>query len=509
MTDTGICEPGTGGGPDPILDSRPAVARSQAFLLLAQLARVVLFLLVTRQLGRAMSPADFGFFALVSTMFVLALEVMDMGSTAVVTRQVAQQPWMERELLEALLGWRRLVALVMALGCLLLALFGPARSANATVVLVAAALGLFLLHQSSYYVVFQLRQAYGKPLMLGLGAQVTFLVASLLLLRLHGVGILVALLVVVREIVQVLGSRLIAIRALGFRLQSRILSPALRPLLRKAWPFGLCAVMYKLTFHGGTFFVWIFESPEVLGAFSASLRLFSPVIDAAWLFVTPLIVGMSVVAGSDAGAFREQLAAYLSMLLGVAGLLAVCGYFLAPTVLSMLYGDRYVLGALSTVVTFRWLSAAIALALITPVAVIALLAQHREKDLLRISAAGLGLNILLCVWAIPRHGAAGAAMATFATETFILFGTLIRLRASGDWLPSPNLAAYLVPAAVLAMSLQALEEHAQLRLPLAGLFGTLSVLVMWHLPSQKKNRLGFNVATALLARSSSTPRDWP
>lgn len=496
---TSVASPGTGVIQEPIPDPRPKVARSQAYLLLAQVARVVLFLLVTRQLGRAMDAADFGFFALVSTLFALALQVMDMGSTAVATRQIGQQPGIQRELLEALLGWRLLLGALMALGCLLLALFGPAQDRYERAVLAVAAIGFLLLHHSTYYVVFQLRQEFGKPLLLGLGSQVGFLLASLLLLWMHVAGVVVALLVVVREIVQVWGSRLIAIRALGYRLRPRLRSPALRALLRTAWAFGLCAVIYKLAFHGGTFFVWALEPPDALGTLSATLRLFSPVIDTAWLFVTPLIVGMSVAARSDLAVFREQLAAYVCLLLGVAGLLAVCGYILAPTLLWMLYGDRYVLGALSSVLTFQWFSAATALSLITPVPVIAMLAQHREKELLWISAVGLGLNVIVCAWAIPRYGAAGAGMATFATEASILTGLLARLHLTGDWRLSPRLAAHLLPAGLLAVALLALAPHPHLRLPMAVLVGSVSVLAMWMIPSQKKRRLGIHPSAMSLA----------
>ncbi|WP_462114014.1 lipopolysaccharide biosynthesis protein [Lysobacter xanthus] len=498
---TSVGNPGSDVAQDPVAEARPTVARSQAYLLLAQVARVVLFLLVTRQLGRDMEAADFGFFALVSTMFALALQVMDMGSTAVATRQIGQQPAIERELLEALLGWRLLLGTVMAVGCLLLALFGPVRGPEERAVLAVAGIGVFLLHQSSYFVVFQLRQQFGRALLLGLGSQIGFLLASLVLLRMHVVAVVVALLVVVRETVQVLGSRLIAIRLLGYPLRPRLRSPALRPLLAVAWPFGLCAVIYKLAFHGGTFFVWMLETPDVLGTLGATLRLFSPVIDAAWLFVTPLIVGMSVAARTDTDVFRNQLSAYLCLLLGVAGLLAVCGSMLAPTLLRMVYGDRYVLGELSSVATFQWCSAATALSLVTPAAAIAMLAQHREKELLWISAAGLGLNMLVCAWAIPRHGAAGAAMATFATEAFIVFGLLGRLYISGDWRPSPWLVAHLLPAALVASALLALAPHPQLRLPVAALMGLVSVLAMWQLPAQKKGRRGIDPAAMTLVEN--------
>ena len=497
---TSLAGPGTGVAQDPVPGPRPSVPRSQAYLLLSQVARVVLFLLITRQLGRDMDPADFGFFALVSTLFALALQVMDMGSTAVATRQIGQQPGMERELLDALLGWRLLLGAVMAVGCLLLALVGPAQSPYERAVLAAAGVGVLLLHQSAYYVVFQLRQEFGKPLLLGLGSQVAFLLACLLLLRMNVGGIVVALLVVVREVVQVMGSRLIAIRALGFELRPRLRSPALRALLLTAWPFGVCAVIYKLAFHGGTFFVWMLEPPDALGTLSATLRLFSPVIDAAWLFVTPLIVGMSIAARSDTAAFRDQLGAQVCMLLGVAALLAVCGYLLAPTVLRLLYGDRYVLGELSSVLTFQWFGAATALSLITPVPVIAMLAQHRERELLWVSAFGLALNVLVCAWAIPRHGAAGAAMATFATEAAVLTGLLARLHSSGDWRPSLLLAAHVLPAGVLALVLSALGPHPHWRLPIAGLFGLAAVIAMWQMPSQKKRRLGVTPSAIDLAK---------
>ena len=73
--------------------------RSQRNLLLAQVARLGMFLVLTRYLATRLNPADFGFFTLISTLFALTIELLDAGTTAAVTRQVAEHTASERGLL--------------------------------------------------------------------------------------------------------------------------------------------------------------------------------------------------------------------------------------------------------------------------------------------------------------------------------------------------------------------------------------------------------------------------
>ncbi|RYF40380.1 MAG: hypothetical protein EOO25_12745, partial [Comamonadaceae bacterium] len=204
------------------------VGRSQRILLGAQLVRVMLFILTMTILGRWLSPAELGFVALVSSLFLVGHEVMDLGTTAVTTRQVAQAPRSESASLNALLAYRRLVGAALAVAVLLVACSDFVQEDWQRLVLGGAALSMLLLHMSAYHVVFQTRQAFGWASALGLAIQLGFLLATAGVLKLNLLGLLSALgagaamglLVVAREVMQVIASRWLAVKLLGARLRA-------------------------------------------------------------------------------------------------------------------------------------------------------------------------------------------------------------------------------------------------------------------------------------------------
>lgn len=470
-----------------------AVTRSQYLLLLAQVGRLALSLAITGFLGRALAPGDFGFFALMSVLFLVSQEILDMGSTAAATRHIAQRPGNEPAVLTALLSWRRLVAVLLALACMGLAAAGFVSTDGQRGVLVAAAIGLFLLHYTAYYVVFQVRQAFGCTLLLGLAGQLAFLLASIASISYQLSGAVIGLLVALREIIQVLGSRLIAMRMLGYRIRAGLFDAGIRPLIRVAWVFGLAALLYKLAFYAGSFFLWTLSTPEALGSFSASQRIFSPLLDTTWIFVTPLIAAMSHSALVNESAFRRQFNGYFRILLGAAAILVACGLYLAPVILGLLYGERYGDGPWSSVVAFRWLTLGFSCTLVIPILVVAALARHRERELLWVSTMGLVLNIAINAWTVPRLGAEGAAMATCYTEGFILLALTLAMAARGELRLDVRILVYLIPAIVLGILLYGLDGQPLARLAVAFIVAPMSLLLLWQLPEQKACRASLAV----------------
>ena len=472
------------------------VTKSQAILVSSHVGRLVLFVAIAGLLGRRLAPADFGFVALIASFFAVAMEILDMGTTAVATREIAAEPAQERETLEALLALRRLIALLLATAAIGLAMSGYVVHGEQRVVLVAAALAFYLLHLHGYQVVFQVRQAYGRPTALGLGGQVGFLAASLAALKLHAGGIAIALLVVAREIVLVAGICWIAIRMLGARLRPAWLHRGIGPLLRAGWMIGVAGVCYKLAVYTGGFFLWGAASPEALASFSAAQRLLVPTADMAWLFVTPLIASMSMAAAHSPGALRAQLEGYAKFLLGMSALVAVAGYFLAPLLLRLLYGEQYAAGPWSSVGVFRWLALGYVFALVTPVLVVGELAHGAANVLMYVGIALLGLNALLNTWAVPARGAEGAAMAFAASEAFAFAVLFARCLARRDARLDAAWVVYLVPAALLGAILALLDGSPVLQFAVACAWAPASLLATTQLPAQKACRASLAAVTA-------------
>ena len=285
------------------------VARSQALLALAQACRLLMFIAVTGLLGRLLTPADFAFVALLSGVYVVAMEVLDMGTTAVATRQIAAHPDAELSTLASLLALRRWLACLLLLALLAYAGLSAGADSEQRMVLVLAAFGVYLQHMHGYQLVFQLRQSYGRAIILGLATQLGFLLASAAALKAQAGGAVVGLLVVAREAIMALGSRWLAARLLGRRVQPSWADTGMRPLVRSGWMIGVAGVSYKLAVYGGVFWLYRPEAPEVLAPFSAAHRLMVPVVDLAWLVVSPLFVsmGLALAHGVDIEPKRNRL----------------------------------------------------------------------------------------------------------------------------------------------------------------------------------------------------------
>ncbi len=483
--------------------SANAVTESQAILVSAHVGRLVLSVAITSLLGRQLVPADFGFVALISSLFLVAMGLLDMGTTAVATRRIAVRPADERETLTALLALRRLLATILLVAAIGLAASGYLVHGKHRVALLATAFGLYLLHLHGYQVVYQVRQAYGKAIAFGLMGQFGFLVASFVALKLHFAGGVIAFLVVVREIVQALCIRWVAVRLLGYRLRTPWRHPGIWPLLRTGWMIGLAGICYKLATYAGGFFLWGMASPEAMATFSAAHRLLVTMADMAWLFVTPLIASMTVAAAHGAGAFRTQLEGYAKFLLGLSAMVAVAGYFLSPLVLRLLYGDQYASGPWSSVGVFRWLSLGYLFALVTPVLVVGELAHGHARPLLYVGLASLGLNAALNTWWVPLHGPEGAAMALCASEACAFAMLLARCARRRDVKLNGAWAIYLLPAILLGVALSLLDDTPLLQLALTCGWAPAGLLAILKLPAQKACR----ASLASVSARSPQPAD--
>src|SRR5215467_1017167 len=100
-------------------DSAATVRRSpsvaQATLLGSAVGQLGLALLVTIFLARVLTPAAFGFFSLVGTIFILARKFLDLGLSNVAARDIAHDRRRERPILEGMMAYRGIAGFVLGL----------------------------------------------------------------------------------------------------------------------------------------------------------------------------------------------------------------------------------------------------------------------------------------------------------------------------------------------------------------------------------------------------------
>lgn len=470
--------------------SAAAVTRSQALLVAAHGLKLLLFVGVTSVLGRRLAVADFAFIYLLGAVYIVSQEILDLGTTAIATRDIAADPARERGSLEALFALRRLIAAVLLAAMLVWAWQAEALATGQRSVLVLAAIGVFLLHLHAYQPVFQVRQAYGGALAVGLGGHGLFLLACLVALAGGAGGVVIGVLIVAREALQALCSRWLAVRMLGYRLHPRGWPPGATALLRAGWILGLAGICYKAALYAGIFLFDPAGPPDEAGAFSAAHRLLVPLADVAWIFVVPLFASMSVALTHDIADFRLQVEAFARLLTGLALLAGVCGVALAPTLLALFYGQGALASSASTRVAFQWLSLGAVFALATPVFVVSETVQGRGRALLAIAGTGLLFSLLGSTWALPRHGAQGAAVVLCLFQGGVWLVLAARALARGEVRLDAGWLGYAAPALLLAALMAALpagpDSAGYLVLACGG--AALSLALLLRLPLQRRCR---------------------
>lgn len=229
---------------------------------------------------------------------------------------------------------------------------------------------------------------------------------------------------------------------------------ALAALARAAWPLGLTAVVQQAYFYADNLFVRALCGDEELGRYNAAVRVTSLLLLAGTLASATALPWL-------ARAWRDGRLGEATTRLG-APLFAAAGLALgallpwSAALLALLFGPGFAEAAPS----LRWLLGAALAVHAGAVLLTALVAAGDGRAVLATALGGLALNLAANAWLVPRQGAAGAALATCATEAWIALAALLFLRRRGVGLGPRPLAWLGGPA---AFALAWLASHALAR----------------------------------------------
>ena len=483
--------------------SAPAFSRSpnvaQAILLASAAAQLALSLLITIYLARELSPAAFGFFSLVSTVFILARKFLDLGLGNVAARDIARDPERERPILEGMMAYRRVTGVLLALAMLGFAMTqraGPERW-----VLFGVATVLLFTEPAALDPVFQVRQAQGGPALLNVFGGLVVLGGSLLYKRLDVAGALFGSLLVAREAISLLGTKFLAERLLGYHPKPGFRGRNLRAFVGPALIFGLASLVYTIYFHCDVFLVLIFRGREELGAYAAAFRPINPLLVLPWLLMVPLIPVLSATASRDMELFVRQVRSAAALAAGIGACTLVAGVMLAPDLVQLLYKGRYLDGSLSSVNAFSWLAVALGQVCVTTVLTASLLAAGREKLLLAIGTAALVANLALNAILLQHYDFTAAGFATATTELlFLLCSVIAFLIATRRSAVPLNAIIYLLPAVVMGLVLHFVHSSPAARVMCGILLGGISVAGMLFAPPARQLRRELRDASDVIPR---------
>ncbi len=417
------------------------LGRSAAILLAGRAAQVVLGLAQVKVLFAALSKADAGRFAYVTSLALLLATISDVGTTTIAAREAARDPKREAALVGALL-FSRLATAASATAVFAALLFGTL-GGGASLGGLLAGLTILLGALSGAEIVFQVRQRFFWPTALRVLSHAA-LVAGLVLLDTRGsLGLDGALCVFAAAS---------AVSPLGVILLARRIAPmrptreGARDLLRLSLPQGVATAFVMLYFHMGTILLRNWKGDEATAVYGAAMKLFGFAVLAPGLVMVSVIPVLARDRSRDPLAARRLYARVLRIFLAVAagGLAALVN--LAPPIIDFLYGlDRYA----DSVAPLLLLGVALLFVAAGSVASGALVAYGGQSTWMRIAGLSAALSVAANVALIGPFGPAGAAAATALTEGTVAVLAVLAVRRLEGALPFSRATGWAALAAVL------------------------------------------------------------
>jgi O-antigen/teichoic acid export membrane protein len=188
-------------------------------------------------------------------------------------------------------------------------------------------------------------------------------------------------------------------------------------IVTDAAPLGIAALLSAAYFRCDVYFVQAWHGVDTVGIYNAAFRIVEALrmIPAAVLAVT----FASLCASQDLRMVRRLTA----MLLAGGLALFAALYVTAPTVLQMLYGDRFV----EATSALRLLSAALPLFFANYALTHQVIAWDGQRAYLGITATALVVNLAANSLLIPGGAMVGAAISTLLTEVVVTVGCVMAL----------------------------------------------------------------------------------
>lgn len=411
----------------------PRVTRSQATTAAREALRFALGMALTGALGRKLDAADFGFVSFVGTIYALAQLALDLGSGALLAREIARDPSRERPLLEAATAWRFVLGL--GAGAIVAVIAALESDPSRRFWLFVTAASLPLLAPGVSGIVFLVRQDLGPPSLLGVLLQAGMLGGALWMIDHAVLPAAFALLYVVRETTGALAIRLLARYRHGVVQSPGFLGRDTRRLFSGAVAQATSSILQTVSFHAAPFVIAACRTDDELGEFSAASRLVNPVLLLVGALAAPLlpVAAAGYRRSREAAARLTGAAITLGACLGAAGAAVVFRH--PAAVLDLVYGRGTFTGGLpgggDATAPLAALGLAFAAVAIGAPACTSLLADGGEGPLRRAFGLGLVCNAFLLAAVGLGAPLAAAGFGSCAAESAVALVAVTELRRRG------------------------------------------------------------------------------
>lgn len=383
---------------------------------------IVLSLVFVRLTTGHLGVEAFGEFAIILGIGGMVTILADLGVTTTLARELAKAPERADELGGNLLRFRLVSAITYALATLAILPILP-YSRETKIGLAVSLTGVVLTTLASFpKAFFQVHLQLQRQAMLDLAQKILNIAAIAVAIALSaGLIPFVAMLAAVNLTVCIAA---FVLSRPFWRPNARFSWATARPLLRDSLGIGVVMMVGLLHFKGDTVLLSLLRPPEDVGVYAIAYRF----VEQSFLLPGVLLAAVFPILTRYANTDDERLDRAVDrtfQVLFLAGLgTGLLVFALSHPLVHLFAGAGYD----GAVTPARILAVTLPVLFVSPVFYNLLIAVNRQRALLALGLAALVGNVGLNLALIPPFGPSGAAVATLASETFVLTGTYVVAR---------------------------------------------------------------------------------
>jgi O-antigen/teichoic acid export membrane protein len=429
---------------------RRRVARSVGVLFVGETTAQALGFVLTAYLARVLGPAGFGVWIFATAVITYLGMVVESGADTWGMREISASVSRVRESLDAVVGFRLIVAAVAGT-LLVIAAHAFVATPDRRVALTFGLLSIAAMALQSHWVLRSLDA--NVPVAAASASQrILVMLLAVAMVRAPSDAPYVTLWQGLAELLTAIALLVVVTARAGAPFR-HIRGSLVRRVALESWPIGVSRLLRGATYTITVATLARFWPDAVVGEYGAAYRIPMALLAISTIFggaVAPAVARACATSRTDAGIVGSATLRLLTVLVLP---IAVGGAVLAHPVLTLVFSSRYA----GAVTLYQLLLATVVLASLSDLLRRVLHFSHHERDDLRCVATAVSIGVVLSVLVIPVFGSRGAVTVAVVVEVVLLALEAAAVRRAGISLPMlapiarPALAAGVMGAAIFPL----------------------------------------------------------
>jgi O-antigen/teichoic acid export membrane protein len=394
--------------------------------------------------GRILGEEAFGKLSLALALAFIFQAILDPGLYQITIREIAREKSVVTQYLSNIIGYKVIIAVVsFRLLLVILPLSNlPKETAWAIAVMVLAELPKSI--KSTFSSAFHAFEYFNFNALIYTVERFSLLVIGTFVLM-HGAGVVGFCLVfaVVRLLDLFIVTAITRMKICKLAIHFHV--SFLKKLLMSALPVGVFLIVLNLYTYIDTIMISAIRGDAEVGWYNAAFKIYEGLSVFPMIICTVFRPRIARTYYQNRSYFEKLFPLGIKYVLIISLSVGATGFLASDMAINLLFGEQYK----QSIVALQILLCGLIFVFTLTYLQMMLITIHQQKQVLKIAVVGLGFNVLLNLFLIPRYGYVGASLGTISGELLVLI--LLYLYSNTTEVKMPIYSTFAQPIFALAL----------------------------------------------------------